>query len=162
MTTRNVFVALALFAWVGWLAGAFQVAPPPTAPYAANATAGRFAVQDSGKTVLDRSNGLRWQQGFSAKTMNWADAKTWCAANTPALPGSGWRLPTIGELVTLVDVKNNSPAIDSMFAGTPNELFRASTPSASGGSAWLVFFYNGYALHYDNDIASTYRVRCVR
>lgn len=155
MIARHLIAALAVFAVIGWLAAARD-----SVPHAATAPAGRFVLQDAGKTVLDRINDLRWQQGFSATPMKWADAKTWCSANTPALPGSGWRLPTVGELVTLVDRKRSNPAIDAVFSGTPNAYFWSITPFASGGSVWYVSFYYGNAAI--NDITNTYRVRCVR
>jgi len=144
--------AVALPAWV--LRGRLNRAAP------AAAIAGRFATQDSGLTVLDRLTGLHWQQGFSGSTMDWADAKTWCTNNTPGLPGSGWRLPTVRELFSLADVQTNSPAIDPIFAGTPSEYFWTVTPWVSGGGAWRVDFSSGYS---DNNVtSSTFRVRCVR
>ena len=121
---------------------------------------GRYAVQDAGKTVLDRATGLRWQQGYSATKLNWSDAKGWCANNTPALPATGWRLPTVRELATLVDSQTQQPAIDAVFAGTPNEGFWSSTPWVAGGSAWGVYFDDGYS-GYDV-VSGTVRVRCVR
>lgn len=115
-------------------------------------------MQDAGKTVFDRISGLHWQRG-SSDGPNWTQAKTWCSANTPALPGSGWRMPTTGELVTLVDRKQIEPAIDPVFMGTPT-IFWSSTPYASGGSVWCVHFAAGNALNVL--ITDTFSVRCVR
>lgn len=147
-----VLLALAILTSAGaWL----QRAPTP-----AKATAGRFAVQEGGKIVLDRISGLRWQQGFSAATMDWANAKAWCSANTPGLPGNAWRLPTIGELATLVDAKTQKPAIDAVFAGTPGEGLWSATPWGGAGYAWDVQF--GVGITTGDAMSVPYRVRCVR
>ncbi len=158
MILRRILLLLLLLAiatpsWL-WLRKRLPVPVPATA------VAGRFATQDSGVTVLDRISGLHWQQGFSASTMTQAAALTWCSANTPALPGSGWRLPTSHELDDLADTQTSSPAIDAVFAGTPNEYFWSATPWVSGGYAWYVSFAYGYSSSYDTSF--TYRVRCVR
>ena len=160
MTAHHVCATLACLALVGWLAGAARLAPPDRVRQPAKATAGRFAVQDGGKTVLDRISGLRWQQAFSATNMNQAAAKNWCSANTPGLPGTGWRLPGVGELATLVERKPNSPAIDAAFAGTPAAWFWSSTPWVAGGAAWIVNFYDGGSALGAPSFPN--RVRCVR
>ncbi len=53
-------------------------------------------------TWLDTSTGLTWQnpgpRGYDV--MTWPEAKTYCAELT--LAGSGWRVPTIGELRSLI------------------------------------------------------------
>lgn len=164
MTTRPLLAALSFVALVGLLVGAWRFAPrdsgpPDLAPRPAKATAGRFAVQDGGKTVLDRISGRRWQQGSSGSKMDWAAAKIWCSANTPTLPGNDWRLPSLGELVTLVDVTTASPTIDPVFGGQPATSFWSSTPKAFGDSVfWLVYDGNVSNAH----ATFTYWVRCVR
>ena len=158
MILRRILLILLVLAVAGpaWL---WQHKRAPV-PVPATAIAGRFAMQDSGKTVLDRISGLHWQQGFSATTMTQAAALTWCSANTPALPGTGWRLPTSHELEDLADSQAASPAIDAVFAGTPSEFFWSATPWVSGGNAWVVDFYYGRS-YYDGS-SSAFRVRCVR
>ena len=155
----RILIAIAAVLAVLSLVAVVARLPPPTAQ-PAKATAGRFAVQEGGKTVLDRLSGLRWQQGFSASPMDWAAAKTWCSANTPALPGSGWRLPTVRELDTVVDRQTQQPASDAVFGAPPSEYFWTSTPWVGGGSAWVVGF--GYGSSNSLDTSNTYRVRCVR
>lgn len=155
----RILIAIAAVLAVLSLVAVVARLPPPTAQ-PAKATAGRFAVQEGGKTVLDRLSGLRWQQGFSASPMDWAAAKTWCSANTPALPGSGWRLPTVRELDTVVDRQTQQPASDAVFGATPSEYFWTSTPWVGGGSAWYVYFVNGYS--YYNVTSDSSRVWCVR
>ena len=154
-----VVLLLAGAAVLFWALPPAPLPPENTAP--AKAVAGRFAVQDGGKTVLDRLTGLHWQQGFSGSTMDWAAAKLWCSNNTAALPGSGWRLPTVRELDTIVDRQTQQPAIDPVLsANTPSEYFWTSTPWVGGGSAWSVYFNFGYSFFHDT--SSSFRARCVR
>lgn len=59
---------------------------------------------------------------------------------------SDWRLPSIRELMTIVDRTRSSPAIDPVaFPGAPSGgLFWSSSPHASiSGNAWYVNFADG-------------------
>src|SRR5258706_11285535 len=71
------------------------------------APAVRYRIANS--TVYDTQTKLTWQQAIPKSLYAWADAKTYCSALS--LDGSGWRLPSINELQTLVDESTN-PAID--------------------------------------------------
>ena len=51
-------------------------------------------------TWKDPTSGLTWQVTPTGGTMNSSDAKSHCAGLS--LDGGGWRLPTIGELRTLI------------------------------------------------------------
>ncbi len=120
--------------------------------------AGRYALQDAGKVVLDRLTGLHWQQGF-ATTLTQGDAVNWCK-NTAGLPGSGWRAPSVRELDSLIEMQGKSLPINAAFAGTPTQYFWSSSLSASGSGAWYVSFYSGFSDA--SDASATNAVRCVR
>jgi hypothetical protein len=115
----------------------------------------RFVVL-SGGLVSDTLTKLVWQQQVSSTTMTWAVAQTYCP--------SGFRLPTVKELISIVDltVASPGPTIDqTAFPGTPAGVFWTSSPCAgSPGYAWYVFFYNGDSIN--GDVGNNYRVRCVR
>lgn len=165
MIARPLVAALALLGLAGVGTGLHLRSPPtPTpAPQAAKAVVGRYTLQDAGKTVLDRVTGLRWQQGYSATKMIWSDAKVWCGDNPPALPASGWRLPTARELATLIDSQAQKPAIDAVF-GVPNgAFFWSATKWIGGGAGWYVEFDDGQS-HFlmCSENAGSGRVRCVR
>ncbi len=130
------------------------------APWRSNATAGpacpgpHFTVTSG--WVLDATTKLNWQQTFlTGRT--WDLAKTDCTAL-----GSGARLPSLTELQTIVDDSKNNPAIDLVaFPSTPSSAFwTSSVVSGSPGSAWAVYFSNGYTNGYG--VTNTYAVRCVR
>ena len=124
-----------------------------------------FSYTDNGDdTVTDNNTGLIWQQSTTT-TMTWEAALTYCNNNTPGLPGSGWRLPNVKELFTLVDFGISSTAkIDlTYFPGTPaGSFWSATTYPLSGfqGNAMFVSFNNGGV--YSNGKSSSGYVRCVR
>jgi hypothetical protein len=75
----------------------------------------RFVVV-SGGLVQDTLTSLVWQQQPSTTTMSLADAQTYCSS-----AGSGFRLPTLKELLSIVDLTVTSgPPIDqTAFPNTP-------------------------------------------
>ncbi len=134
-------------------------------------------------TIADTVTGLLWQKcsmGQSgadcatgtAATYNWYEASgTYDAVSNPSsvnvcgslnLAGTGWRLPTSFELMTIVDYGRYNPAIDAVYYPlTPEARAWTSTSYASdSSSAWTVNFYDGTA----SGSAKTggYNVRCVR
>jgi hypothetical protein len=132
---------------------------------------GEFVVSGDGLTVTDETTGLVWQRDGSGTragcsggrnlTCTWAEAKAYCASLT--LAGvSGWRLPAVIELSTIVDFTRTSPAIDpTAFPTTPSEWFWTSSPyTAYSGYVEDVYFSAGYS---GNDVVGLgQRVRCVR
>lgn len=133
----------------------------------ADAPAGHYVVTaGSGTgngTVYDSKSKLTWQQTVSSTTYTWAEAKTYCAGVGASLGGTGWRVPTIKELLSIVDFSQTvPPPIDpNAFPSTPLEWFWSSSPAAGPPPfAWVVDFFIGYA---DNDdITDANLVRCVR
>ena len=87
------------------------------------------------------------------------DAKTYCSALP--LDKGGWRLPTLKELLTLVDRSVKLPAIDLIaFPNTKSYLFWTTTLYApSSGEAWLVDFSWGNASNIS--VSNVLQVRCV-
>jgi hypothetical protein len=118
----------------------------------------RFVVL-SGGLVRDTLTKLVWQQQASTTGMSWANAKTYCAN-----AGSGFRLPTVKELESLVDLVSYSSGIidKTAFPNAPAEYrFWTSLehPGASG-YAWAVWFNNGMLNGYE--VGGLLSVRCVR
>lgn len=144
-----------------FLVAVVAVAVASTASADASAPAGRFTT--AGGTVYDTKTKLTWQQTAPSLTYSWSDAKTYCASAGATLGGSGWRLPTVRELQTLVDyARLTDPRIDpTAFPATPSAAFWSSSPAAGSTSlAWLVNFYDGFASSYD--MTTAIDVRCVR
>jgi hypothetical protein len=123
----------------------------------ATAPPGRYTIADG--TVYDTQTKLTWQQVFPMSLYTWADATAYCTALS--LNGTGWRLPSIGELQTIVDESTN-PAIDlAAFPMTPSEYFWSSSSVVEDPSrAWTAFFTNGST--YSFVMTAQKNVRCVR
>ena len=132
------------------------------APADASAPAGQYVVT-GGVSVYDTRTKLTWQQVGPVKTYNWEDAKAYCAGVGATLGGTGWRLPTLKELMTITDHTVFNPAIDATaFPGTPAALFWTSSPNhGSTTIAWCVYFASGDP-YPDCTLTTPYRVRCVR
>ncbi len=132
----------------------------------ANAPAGHYVVTTGNGTgngtVYDTKSKLTWQQTAPATTYTWDDAKSYCAGVGASLAGTGWRVPTVEELRTIVDPTQGNPSIDStIFPSTPADRFWSSSPVArSPSNAWAVFFDSGQAYSFDVSLKSC--VRCVR
>ena len=131
-----------------------------------------YSRDDTKEVVLDHITGLMWADDANVSTLtkpwvttanynagNYSDtsgdtASTYCSDLT--LGGySDWRLPSVKELLFIVDNSKYSPSIDNQFQNTISNLYWSSTTYASG-----VDFYSGYT-DYDGKDNSNY-VRCVR
>ncbi len=105
-------------------------------------TGTRFTVD--GDTVHDSRTSLTWTRTtLSGGRRNWAAAQKAAAACT--LGGfSDWRLPTIQELLSIVDYERTEPSIDPAFE-CEDSWYWTGTPYASSPSdcAWFVNFSGG-------------------
>ncbi len=108
----------------------------------------RFAkIMDGDKHIMtaDTVDGLVWDiSDFDGKEFSFEKAKKACAELRTG-GHSDWRLPTIQELLTLVDYERCDPAIDKeFFPNCKPSWYRTSTPYAPrSGYAWLVLFSYG-------------------
>ena len=117
----------------------------------------RLVVQGTGAaaTVYDAATKLTWQQAASSTVMTWDAAKAYCAAP--------FRLPSMKELLTIVDhtVASPGPTINAAaFPNTPAAFFWTSSAVAGATDAWYINFEDGSS--YYINATNPYRVRCVR
>lgn len=113
--------------------------------------------------VTDRMTGLMWERNPGSSTFNQSDAVAHCAALTVA-GFSDWRLPTVLELVSIVDFTVTSPSINSAaFPATSQNYYWSVTPYAPDpGYTWVIRFINGDASQYLNTTTFPIPARCVR
>ena len=106
----------------------------------------RFAMLDGG-LVRDTLTSLVWQQQASP-SMTWAAAQTYCSS-----AGSGFRVPTVKELISLVDltVTSGETINQVAFPNMPVAPFWTSSPNeTSSGTPWHVLFgWGGYSDGWD-------------
>ena len=94
-------------------------------PAIADAPAGRYTYTSTSVTVYDTKTKLTWQRAATAAQYAMADAKTYCGspATATALGGSGWRLPTLKELQSLIDFSKDGRTVhrsERIFRGRPS------------------------------------------
>jgi len=107
--------------------------------------------------VTDATTGLNWQAVADTTPYTYAQAMAHCAA-----VGSGWRLPTIGELGGIVDLAKSSPAFDtSMFTvpSTPSDQLWSSTLDSPNKYATVRV---DYGMYYSQDSTGTAIALCVK
>jgi len=125
----------------------------------ASAPSGRYTIASG--VVHDTRTNLSWQQVISLSMFTQAEAASYCA--NLGLAGTTWRLPTMREILTIVDISvaPPGPTIDAaVFPDTPASFFWSSTPySGTPGNAWSAHFQYGFA--YGNMVSDTSYARCV-
>lgn len=124
-----------------------------------------FITDDTTGVIYDTKTGLIWDNSIQTqqtKDRSWADAKTYCE-NTNQLGGLIWRLPTIGELESIIDYNVAPRPINAVFAGTQDSDYWSSTLDAntSTNKVWTLRFSHGESdLAEKDDVNQTF-VRCV-
>ena len=123
----------------------------------------RNLTLNTNDTIYDVARGLEWtRQTLSDKCVTHQRA-TQIAADCRIGGYTDWRLPTIKELLTLVDYERCKTAIDTtLFPDTKNDWYWSSSLYAGdSGLAWIVNFNHGYAYYYFRDSNDGF-VRAVR
>jgi hypothetical protein len=127
------------------LAAMAAVAPAPVQAQS------RYAYSADGTEVTDVQTGLIWRRCTVGQT--WANGT--CTggltvfrheeALANAMTQTGWRLPNIKELASLVDTTSVRPSINAVaFPATPTAAYWSSTPDVqSPSNAWSVDFALG-------------------
>ncbi len=115
--------------------------------------------------VTDTLTHLQWQDS-NIKSQTWNDANDYC--KELIIQGvSDWRLPTVQELQSLVNLAY-TPKIDPSFATKSSGKYWTSTeyPYAPETMAYYINFSNGFSANYGDrsvyDKSNRYYVRCVR
>jgi hypothetical protein len=137
---------------------------------------GEYVVSPGGSTVTDTATGLVWQRPLAANPCGasdagagctWAGATAYCESLDTAVPGglggygAGWRLPSLVELLSIVDYANGVPLIqEANFPSTPAVSFWTQTADGSDATrAWSVSFGDGLNTTQLTSVGS--EVRCV-
>jgi len=114
-------------------------------------TEGRYVDNGDG-TVTDACTGLMWQKDTADASgdgsigpedgLTWQDALNYCDGLTFA-GYDDWRLPSISELLSIVDYGRFSPAIDPVFRGVPEWYWSSTTGILDPDFAWDVYLWGG-------------------
>ena len=86
--------------------------------YSSENTNNQFTRINKKEIVIDNKKQLMWQDyDDNQLLLTWQDAKTHCS-NSNFLQFNNWRLPTIDELLSIVEYKKTEPAIKEQFEYT--------------------------------------------
>jgi len=118
-----------------------------TPSWAQKLTTTRFIVLSdwSSAAVLDRETGLVWEQSPSTTSNTWYNQSVHCI-NLNTGGRTGWRLPTIQELLSLVDRSQANPSLPSghPFSNVGSSGYWSATSVAfNATSVWAVGFDEG-------------------
>jgi len=139
---------------------------PVTADTPADAS---YMVSTDQMTVTDLTTGLVWQRTSPntpcppavAGVCALADAQTYCAGLSLGAYSSGWRVPNVVELMSIVSLSVPGGIVNtSAFPDMPGGYFWTSTPFVSAtDSAWDVSFDDGTPSY--DPVSNQHGVRCV-
>jgi hypothetical protein len=112
-----------------------------------SAAAARFTVAESTPNepvVADMATGRMWQQGSTHEgSINWSGALEHCESMVYA-GYDDWRLPSINELLSIVDEKKETqPAVNTTFFSgfdTFSAVWTSTTHRKQYQSAYVVYF----------------------
>ena len=111
----------------------------------------------------DDKTGLIWQDNreIVEKNLNYDEAKIYCQDLTVD-SFNDWRLPTLREYYTIIDLTRNRPALKNGFEIHDDGRYWTATPFAKNPQkeAWYISMSYGEAEPYKK--GRVYHVRCVR
>ncbi len=113
--------------------------------------------------VKDNYTKLMWQTSDDGIKKNWYEAKKYC--EELKLKGyNDWRLPTIDELMSIIDKNKYAPAINTKVFKCRNAYYWSSTETNNKKEKRVdargISFKNGFNITYFKDYKDY--VRCVR
>lgn len=111
--------------------------------------------------TLDKTTGLEWQQEDSNTDYLFANANQYCS-NLVLDAKSDWRLPSIKELLSIVNLNESDPTVNqTVFPNTESAAYWSVTDFRLGaGQRWAINFFRGTKSTPTE--SSTMRARCVR
>ncbi len=112
------------------------------------------------EVVIDRATGLMWQKSGSDTYMTYPEVQAYIEQlNSSRFAGySSWRLPTIAELMSLLEPERQSNGLYTDPIFDEHQVWCWSSDNCSSGGAWFAYFEAGLV---DCLISSGY-VRAVR
>lgn len=123
-----------------------------------------FETAEQGRAVLDRVNGLLWDNAHEELMLNWNEAQEYIAAlNEKSYLGhNDWRLPSREELRSLAVYDDVQPAINrNAFASCAADFYWSATASKNDGNlAWGIYFGYGCTICYPKNRKSHFRAVC--
>lgn len=117
------------------------------------------------EAVRDNETGIVWERSPQPVTASWVSARSQCA-NKIVGGRKGWRLPSVTELASLIDLSVASPGPrlpsgNPFMNVQPDEYWSATTTADVSTAAWTVFFNSNGHVGGNGKLSLIY-VWCVR
>ena len=103
---------------------------------------GEKFIDNGDGTILDKETGLMWAKKGSDRELNFKDAEKYCKGFDLA-GHKDWRLPTIKELISIIDYERRNPTIDPVFECKSSWYWSGTGYAGDSGGAWYVYFGGG-------------------
>ena len=87
-------------------------------------TLNKLYIKNNNENVIDNLTGITWQNTFL--NANWEYAINYCE-ELVLNSYSDWRLPNVNELVSIIDLNKNDPALSSKFSYLYNGFWSSTT-----------------------------------
>jgi hypothetical protein len=120
-----------------------------------------YLILETNKIVRDTFHETIWQRSDDGVKRTWQEASSYCA--DMSLGGyTDWYLPTIEDLMTLVDYTVYNPSLSTEVLDGHIDYYWSSTPNVSSqDEVWVQSFMRGGTRCFNKE-TSTYYVRCMR
>ena len=106
--------------------------------------------------ILNVSTGIIWEKSVNNSELSWSDALDACSNK-----GTGWFLPNINELQTIMNYSNPNPKVDNIFENfTDKTLWTSTIYRADGEYAYAIHFSTGKIQYLATNI--TYYYICAK
>jgi len=142
-----------------------QTLPADDGPNGDPCNSSRFKCVFGDQAVLDKETGLVWERSPFGEA-NWDDAHYMCTVQKYSSGRRGWRLPTVQELASLVDMTvQGGPKLPGgyPFTNVQSAYWSATTSAEDTNNAFYVRMDNGQVYHViDSQKALSKYVWCVR
>lgn len=140
-------------AWACW--------PMPNSVASGLPNAASFTDLGDG-TVRDNRTCLVWEKRITSESRSYTYLEAQERCTNPSYQGTGWRLPSRIELMSIADYSRISPStdIDAFTPLVPYDNFWSLSSIPGTTKAWTVRFYEG--LLQSRNQSSSYYARCVR
>lgn len=118
-----------------------------------------------GASILDKETGLVWEKALNASELTWGEAVFACYQRL-AGGRTGWRLPAVEEIFSLIDVTHTFPALPPghpfILPPAYSTVWSASTDAFDPSIAWGVGLFTGMLTAGNKSSGPAHLAWCVR
>ena len=108
--------------------------------------ANRYQDDTDAPVIIDAATGLMWQRSGSDRPLTFHEARQYIenlnTAPAPFAGCTGWRLPTVNELLSIAEPQKQAGGLYVHSGFDPRQKWCWSCDRQGDGSAWYVFFQN--------------------